>query len=113
MDDAGGHIESHDEEIAYCDREIGRLLDHYDSLGLAENALIIFTADHGELEQLAWESGLHGVEAAALIELIAADPDPAGVSREYAADKQLEHPRLRPDVDPRLLEMLRGLGYVE
>ncbi len=69
--------------------------------------------DPGELEQLAWDSGLHDVEAAALIELIAADPDPAGVPREYAADKQLEHPKLRPDVDPRLLEMLRGLGYAK
>jgi len=48
LTDAHVYIDRYDEEIAYCDREIGRLLDHYDALGLAENALIIFTADHGE-----------------------------------------------------------------
>jgi len=236
VDDAGEYIDRYDEEIAYCDREIGRLLDYYDSLGLAENALIIFTADHGETmnehevwfthqyhvydaitrvplairfpagpkervshpvslvdlaptmldalgltmpeapdgeslfssqsprdvfveasdfrgviqrralirddskfiinvatkngsmgkryrydlardpgesKRLVWEPKRHDAEAAVLIELIAADPDPGGVPRKYAAGRQLEHPKVRPDIDPRLLEKLRGLGYVE
>ena len=46
--DGREYIDRYDEEIAYTDREIGRLLDEYVSRGLAENTLVIFTADHGE-----------------------------------------------------------------
>lgn len=42
------YVDRYDEEIAYTDREIGRLLDTYTSMGLADDALIILTADHGE-----------------------------------------------------------------
>lgn len=42
------YVDRYDEEIAYVDREIGRLLDAYTSIGLADDALIILTADHGE-----------------------------------------------------------------
>lgn len=34
--------------VALIDREVGRLLDELDSLGLAEDTSIFFTADHGE-----------------------------------------------------------------
>ena len=46
--DALDYVDRYDEEIAYCDREIGRLLDAYAELGLADDAVIAFTADHGE-----------------------------------------------------------------
>jgi arylsulfatase len=46
--DGNEYIDRYDEEIAYTDREVGRLLDAYAGLGLAEDALIIFTSDHGE-----------------------------------------------------------------
>jgi arylsulfatase A-like enzyme len=36
------------EEIAYTDHHLGRLLDHLRARGLAENTLVIVTADHGE-----------------------------------------------------------------
>ena len=36
------------EEIAYTDHHIGRLLDHLASLGLADDTVIVLTADHGE-----------------------------------------------------------------
>ncbi len=36
------------EEIAYTDHHIGRLLTRLRELGLDENTLIVFTADHGE-----------------------------------------------------------------
>ncbi len=42
------YIDRYDEEIAYTDREVGRLLDALDRLGAGEDALIIVTADHGE-----------------------------------------------------------------
>lgn len=38
----------YDQEIAYTDREIGRLLVGLRERGLLENTIIIFTADHGE-----------------------------------------------------------------
>lgn len=42
------YVDRYDEEIAYTDREVGRLLDHYRQTGLLEDAVIILTADHGE-----------------------------------------------------------------
>jgi arylsulfatase A-like enzyme len=41
-------------EIAFTDREIGRLLEGLTRFGLAEDTLVIFTSDHGE------EFGEHG-----------------------------------------------------
>jgi arylsulfatase len=35
-------------EVAYVDTELGRLLDGLEARGLAESALLVFTADHGE-----------------------------------------------------------------
>lgn len=46
--DGNDYVDRYDEEIAYTDREVGRLLDAYTNLGLTDNAVIIFTADHGE-----------------------------------------------------------------
>lgn len=39
---------NYDSEVAYTDHHIGRLIDKIESMGLLENSLIIFTADHGE-----------------------------------------------------------------
>ncbi len=33
---------------AYCDHQIGRLIDYLDHSGLRENTLVIFTSDHGQ-----------------------------------------------------------------
>jgi arylsulfatase A-like enzyme len=41
-------IDAYDGEIAYADREIGRLLDHLQLSGLAGSTLVVVTADHGE-----------------------------------------------------------------
>jgi arylsulfatase A-like enzyme/Flp pilus assembly protein TadD len=38
----------YDGEVAYVDRELGRLLDHMEKKDLFEKTLIIFTGDHGE-----------------------------------------------------------------
>ncbi len=38
----------YDGEIAYVDRHIGALLDELDALGLADDTVVILTADHGE-----------------------------------------------------------------
>lgn len=39
----------YDAEIRYCDEGIGQLLKALDDLGLAENTMVVFTSDHGEL----------------------------------------------------------------
>ncbi len=53
---AGGASESdlYDSEIAYNDREFGKVLDGLRPLGLLDNTIIVVTADHGE------EFGEHG-----------------------------------------------------
>lgn len=46
--DGAEYVDRYDEEIAYVDREIGRLLDAYAELGLMDNSVVVLTADHGE-----------------------------------------------------------------
>jgi arylsulfatase A-like enzyme len=41
-------VARYDAEIAYVDREIGRLLDHLRASGLYDDALVVLTSDHGE-----------------------------------------------------------------
>ncbi len=46
--DGGEYVDRYDEEIAYVDRHIGRLLDAYRELSLLDGAVVVLTADHGE-----------------------------------------------------------------
>ncbi|MBI1850375.1 MAG: sulfatase [Planctomycetes bacterium] len=46
--DVALHIDRYDGEVAYADTEIGRLLRELERIGIAEGALIVFAADHGE-----------------------------------------------------------------
>jgi arylsulfatase A-like enzyme len=48
-----------------------------------------------------------------LLERVATDPDPAGFPLEYREGRQLSAPKVRPDVSPAELEVLRSLGYAE
>lgn len=41
-------IDRYDAEIAAVDAGLGQLVDHLESLGLADSTLIVYTADHGE-----------------------------------------------------------------
>lgn len=41
-------IDLYDGEIAYVDRHVGEILDLLEAKGLAENTVVILTADHGE-----------------------------------------------------------------
>ena len=43
--------------VSFLDREVGRILDHLDELGIAENTLVVFTSDHGHF------LGQHGLVA--------------------------------------------------
>ncbi len=46
--DALDYVDRYDEEIAYTDAEIGRLLAGYARTADLDQALVVFTADHGE-----------------------------------------------------------------
>jgi arylsulfatase len=46
--DYGHYVAQYDGEIRYFDEHFGRLLGELKALGLYDNALIIFTSDHGE-----------------------------------------------------------------
>ena len=43
--------------MSFLDREVGRMLDHLDRLGIAETTLVVFTSDHGHF------LGQHGLVA--------------------------------------------------
>lgn len=48
VSDGEEYVDRYDEEIAYTDFHIGRLLAAYEDLGLIENTIVVLTADHGE-----------------------------------------------------------------
>jgi arylsulfatase A-like enzyme len=56
LDDALAYVDRYDEEIAYVDAEVGRLLDGLAAHHEFDSALVILTADHGEsmIERERW-----------------------------------------------------------
>jgi choline-sulfatase len=74
----------YDGEVAYADREIGRLLSALDSLGVLRNTVVVLTADHGESLGEHGED-THGVflyDSTLRVPLIAAGPGiPEGIRR--------------------------------
>ena len=42
------YVAQYDAEIRYLDQQVERLLDTLDRLGLYDDAVILFTSDHGE-----------------------------------------------------------------
>lgn len=89
----------YDGEIAFADREIGRVLDFLDSAGLRERTLVVFTADHGE------SLGEHGETSHALliydatvrVPLIVSAPSLFAEAVRYA-DGAVGHPDLLPSL---------------
>ena len=41
-------LEKYDGEVSYVDSELGRVLNHLDELGLADNTIVVVVSDHGE-----------------------------------------------------------------
>lgn len=58
--------------IAQIDFNIGRVLDRLEQLGLDENTLVIYTADHGEMasEMGVWQKGTGSYDATTRVPLI-------------------------------------------
>jgi arylsulfatase A-like enzyme len=101
------YVDRYDEEIAYADREIGRLLDGYHSLVDADEAIILFTADHGEtmMEFEQWfRHGYHVYEPIVRVPLMLRAP---GVTPGHEAT-----PISLVNVMPTLLE-LAGVSVPE
>ncbi len=62
----------YDGEIAFTDREIGRLLDGLEALGLGRDTLVAITADHGEglMQHGALSHGIYLYEGAVRVPLL-------------------------------------------
>jgi arylsulfatase len=72
------YVDRYDEEVAYADAEVGRLLDALDRLRPLEDALVVFTADHGEtlMESDTWfDHGHHVLEPLIRVPLLVRGPD--------------------------------------
>jgi arylsulfatase A-like enzyme len=78
------HPADYDQEIAFADRQVGRVLDALEAAGRTDETLIVLTADHGEAFGEHGEKG-HGrnlYQATQSVPLILSHPvlGPAGVS---------------------------------
>jgi uncharacterized sulfatase len=63
--------------ISQIDYNIGLILDELDRLGLTDNTIIVYTADHGEMmsEHKSWTKGLTGYDATVHVPLIINYPE--------------------------------------
>jgi arylsulfatase A-like enzyme len=63
--------------VSQIDYNIGRMLKELEELGLMENTIVVYTADHGEMmaEHQCWTKGLTGYDATVRVPLIIRDPD--------------------------------------
>src|SRR5690606_73 len=90
----------YDGEVAFVDREIGRLLDALETAGRADDTLVVLTSDHGE------SLGEHGEDAHGFflydctvrVPVIVRGP---GVPRGVVDATQVRHQDLRGFVEDR------------
>ena len=61
--------------VSQIDHNIGMMLKELDDLGLMENTIVVYTADHGEMmsEHQSWTKGLTGYDATIRVPLIIKD----------------------------------------
>jgi arylsulfatase len=77
VDDALHYQDRYDEEVAYTDAQIGRLLEGYSAQASLDDALVIFVADHGEsmIEHERWFThGYHVYEEILRVPLVLRGP---------------------------------------
>ncbi len=100
----GFYVAKYDANILVTDSYIGAILDHLESLGLLEDALVIFTSDHGEglgeHDEL-FEHGREPYNTTAHVPLFITY---TGVAR---AGRQVDHPIELLDLYPTLRELLQ------
>jgi arylsulfatase A-like enzyme len=102
-------INAYDEEIAFADHEIGRLLSYLDASGRFRDTLVIVTADHGEglMQHGHMRHGVHIYEEAVRVPLIFRLPGRIAVGRT------LREPVELLDVMPTVLELVGVAGSEE
>lgn len=89
-------------EIAYLDREVGRLVEGLRARGMLEDALVVVLADHGETFHEHgdfWNHGLAVYETTAHVPLIV-------VGKGLAAGGRVSEPVSTIDVAPSVLELV-------
>lgn len=99
----GFYIAKYDANILVTDRHIGEILDHLEVLGLLEDALVIFTSDHGEglgEHHELFEHGREPYNTTSRVPLILAY---TGAAR---AGRRIEHPVELLDLYPTLRDLL-------
>lgn len=94
--------------ISQIDYNIGLLLEELDKLGLTENTIVVYTADHGEMmsEHMAWTKGLTGYDATIRVPLIIRYSD------RFAENREINDLVCSIDLLPTLLD-LAGLNIPE
>ena len=89
----------YDSEVAWTDTQVGRLIDHIGSSGRLNDALIVFTHDHGE--ELGDHNGIgHGYN---LYEEAVGAPLIVHYPRDYEAPRVIETPVSLIDIVPTVL----------
>jgi len=92
--------------MSMVDDNVGRLLEQLNRLGLAENTIIVFTADHGNMlgDRGRWFKGL-AYEGSARIPLLVKAPGNSPLSGSFNAGKVVPQIVENVDVMPTLLQM--------
>lgn len=98
-------IPAYDAGLAFTDDEVGRFLRVLEDLGLAEDTLVVITADHGEglMSHGAMAHGAHLYDEAVHIPLVFRWP--AGIQE----GRRVQQPVGLPDLAPTILELI-GVG---
>lgn len=88
--------------VSHVDEQVGRILDHLDQAGLADDTLIIFTSDHGEHlgDHGQVQKGPPGLESCARVPLIISMP------RQLPSDERRDELIELVDVMPTILEVV-------
>ncbi len=86
------YVAHYDANIRYTDRKIGEALDHARGLGLLDDALVVFTADHGESlgeHDYFFGHGRHPYNPGAHVPLVISYPRLGGGPRRVASPVEL------------------------
>ena len=100
----GHYVAKYDANILVTDSHIGSILEHLESLGLLEDALVVFTSDHGEglgEHNELFEHGREPYNTTAHVPLLIAH---TGVTR---AGRRVEYPVELLDLYPTLRDLLQ------
>lgn len=97
-DDHDRILAAYDDEIAYMDKQIGRLLDYLKETGRDKDTTIVFTADHGEMfgEHNCYLHAYHMWEQTLRVPLIIKSPNIK--DNKVAEDTPFTHIDLAPTI---------------